>query len=86
MMASHEICGTVPVVHPSLNSCSSFFLLRGPRCRSISFVLLSGPGALLNFSVVKAYSSSLVTKGEFTIRSSWWSKPVGPCRSMVYAY
>ena len=72
-MASLHTCGTVPVLHPSFNSCSSLFLLREPRCRSISLAMLSGLGASLNFSVVKVSSSSLVTKGEFITGSSWWS-------------
>ena len=76
-MASLQTCGTVSVFHPSLNSCSSFFffffffffcflfLLRGPRCRSISICNVVGTGerAFLDFSVDSACSSSLVTKG-----------------------
>ena len=98
MMASLQTCGTVPVLHPSLNSCNSFFLLHGPWCRSISFVMLSGPGAFLSFSIVKASSSSLLTNGEFIVGSSLWTGlaccsflvslflSVGTCRSLVSAY
>ena len=98
MMASLQTCGTVPVLHPSLNSCSSLFLLRGPRCSSISFVMLSGPGAFFSFSIVKASSSSLVTNGEFVVDSSWWTRlaccsslislllSVRTCRSLISAY
>ena len=96
-MASLQTCGTVPVLHPSLNSCSSFFLLQGPRCRSISFVKLSGPGAFLSFSIIQASSSSLVTNGEFVGSSLWTGLAccsflvslflsVGTCRSLVSAY
>ena len=81
-MASLQTCGTVPVLHPSLNSCSSFFVLRGPRCRSISFVMLSGPGAFLSFSIVKASSSSLVTNREYIVGSSWWTG-LACCSSLV---
>ena len=98
MMASLQICGTVSVLHPSLSSCSSFFSLQGPRCRGISFVMLSGPGAFLSFSIVKASSSSLVTNGEFIIGSSLWTGlaccsslvslflSVRNCRSLVSTY
>ena len=97
MMASLQTCGTIPVLHPSFNSCSSFFLLRGTRCRSISLVTLSGPGIFLDFSIVGASSRSLVTMGEFIIGPSWWSGParcsclvsllltVRTCRSLVSA-
>ena len=76
MVASLQICGTVPVLHPLLNSCWSFFWLQGQKFKSISSVSLSGPGASLDFSVVCASSSSSVTKGEFIVGSSWWSEPV----------
>ena len=99
VMASLQTCGTISVLHPTLNSCKSFFLLRGPRCRSIFICyVVRTVGLLLDSSVVSASSSSLVTKEEFTTGSSSWSGParcssltsvflsVGTCRSLVSAY
>ena len=63
MMASLQICGTVPVLHPSLNSCSNFFLHFGPRCINISLVILSGPGDFFSGRNLSASSSSSVMKG-----------------------
>ena len=71
MTASLQACGTVPVLRPSLNSCSSFFLLRGPRCRSIYLLCCQDQRpflalALLKYSLVhwwQTESSLLVLPG-----------------------
>ena len=63
-----------------------------------SHLLLSGPGAFLSLSIVKASSSSLVTNEESIVGSSLWTGlarcsslvslflSAGTCRSLVSAY